>query len=199
MVFQRSVEGSQNDYRDRVLPREKSNNLRRCPSMTGGEKNSCCQDNSSERGTVFILVNYMKEFQSEMSNGNVLSRGPGIVVLSHSMEVLHMNRQAIKLARLLGSDDMNGQPSSYATGVLPPSLTDLAREILSVLRSRHERSDKGEFEILQSANESGKPVRIRGVGVPNREGIKHVRIVLVLTETSDIHSENQKKNSGSMV
>jgi len=42
-----------------------------------------------------------------MSNGKVLSGGPGIVVLSHVLEILHMNRQAVKLASL-----RNEHPSS---------------------------------------------------------------------------------------
>jgi hypothetical protein len=132
-----------------------------------------------------------------MSNGKVLSGGPGIVVLSHVLEVLHMNRQAVKLASLLGPARPDGHLPNNATRILPPPLTDLAGKILSMLRSRHDRSEKGQVEIRHSANESDMPVHIRGVGVPDRHGVGHARIVFILTEARTSHSENQDDN-GSM-
>jgi hypothetical protein len=126
-----------------------------------------------------------------MSNGNILSGGPGIVVLSHVLEVLHMNRQAVKLASLLGPAQPYGHLSNHATRILPPPLTDLAGKILSMLRSRHDRSESGQIEIRHSANESDTPVDIRGVGVPDRDGTAHARIVFILTEARANHSENQ--------
>jgi hypothetical protein len=130
------------------------------------------------------MIDQVKESQNDMSSGNILSRGPGIVVLSPSLQILHMNRQAITLASLLGSAEPNGQPSNDPTGILPPPLTDMAGEILSELRTRHEMSEKGQFEIRHVADESGKPVCIRGVGVPNGQGVEHARIVLALTDMS---------------
>ena len=107
------------------------------------------------------MVEQVKASQNDMSSGEVLSGAPGIVVLSPSMQVLHMNRQAIKLASLLGSVELNGQPSNDPTGILPPPLADMANEILKVLRSRHERSEKGQFEIRLAANGFGKPEHSR--------------------------------------
>ncbi|MEP6959260.1 MAG: hypothetical protein ABI980_11070 [Nitrospirota bacterium] len=133
-----------------------------------------------------------------MSSGKVLSGGPGIVVLSHSLEVLHMNHQAIKLACLLDPAQPNGQPPNNATGILPLPLTDLAGKVLSMLQSRLERSENGQFEIRYSANEPDKLVHLRGVGVPDRHGVAHARIVLILTEASAHHSENHQ-NNGSVV
>jgi len=133
-----------------------------------------------------------------MSNGKVPSGGPGIVVLSHVLEVLHMNRQAVKLASLLGPAPPDGHLPNNATRILPPPLTDLAGKILSMLQSRHDRSEKGQVEILHSANGSDMPVHIRGVGVPDRHGVAHARIVFILTEARANHAENQDGN-GSMV
>ena len=144
------------------------------------------------------MVDQVPEVQSDIGSGEVLSRGPGIVVLSPSLQVLHMNRQAIKLASLLGSAEPKGQQPNDPTMVLPQPLTDLAGEIHRVLRSRHEMSEKGQFEIRHSANWSGKPVSILGVGVPNGHGVEHARIVLVLTEASANHSENHQ-NHGSVL
>ena len=133
-----------------------------------------------------------------MSNGKVPSGGPGIVVLSHVLEVLHMNRQAVKLASLLGPAQADGHLPTHATRILPAPLTDLAGKILIMLRSRHDRSEMGQIEIRHAANESDRPVDIRGVGVPDRHGAAHARIVFILTEACANHSENQD-GSGSKV
>jgi hypothetical protein len=53
-------------------------------------------------------------------------------------------------------------------------------------------SKQGQFEIRHFAKGSGKPVSIRGVGVPNGHGVEHARIVLVLTEASANHTENHQ-------
>jgi hypothetical protein len=62
-----------------------------------------------------------------------------------------------------------------------------------VLRNRHERSEKGQFEIRHEANGSGKPMSIREMGVLNGHGVEYARIVLVLTETSANHSEGHQR------
>lgn len=130
----------------------------------------------------------MKESQRDMENGKVQTAGPGIVVLSHVQEILHMNRQAFRLASLLYPIQPDGQLPNNGTAVLPPPLTDLADKILSLLQSRHERSEKGQIEIRYTVNASNASVHIRGVGVPDRNGVEQVRIVLILTETNVNHS-----------
>jgi hypothetical protein len=138
------------------------------------------------------MIEQVKETQSGMSNGEVLSGKPGIVVLSPSLQILHLNRHAQFLIGGLASTTSEAQQPNNRTDILPPVLINLAGEILSVLRSRHEMKEKGQFEIRHSANGSGKPVLIRGVGVPNGQGVEHARILLVLTETSADHSENHR-------
>ena len=142
------------------------------------------------------MVDQVPESQSDMGSGKVLSGGPGTVVLSPWLEVLYMNRQAIQLASLLGSAEPKGQQPNDPTRFLPQPLTDLAGEIHRVLRSRYDMSEKGRFEIRHFAKGSGKPVSIRGVGVPNERGVEHSRIVLILTDPSANHSENHQ-NQGS--
>ena len=138
------------------------------------------------------MVDQVKESQSNMSRGTVLSGGPGIVVLSPSMKILHLNRQARFLINGLASTTSEAQQPNNRTGILPPALINLAGEIFSVLRSRHEMKEKGQFEIQHSANGSGKPVLIRGVGVPNGHGVEQARIVLLLTGIGATHSENEQ-------
>jgi hypothetical protein len=137
------------------------------------------------------MADQVEESQKEISSGEVLCGGPGIVVLSPLLEVMYMNRQAhVLISDLVLTTPAPQQPNNR-TGVLPPALINLAGEILSVLRSRHEMSVKGQFEIRHAVNGSGKPVSVRGVGVPNGQGVEHARILLFLTGTSaNQHSEN---------
>ena len=128
-----------------------------------------------------------------MSSGKFLSGGPGIVVLSPSLQILHMNRQAyLLISDLAPPTTREAQQADHRTDLLPPALINLAGEILRVLRRRHEMSEKGQFEIRHSVNGSNKPVFIRGVGMPNGHGVQHARIVLLLTETSANHSDDHQ-------
>jgi hypothetical protein len=138
------------------------------------------------------MVDQVKVSQHDMSSAKVLLGGPGIVVLAPSMQVLHLNHQAqILITGLMPSTPEVQQPNNR-TGILPPALINLAGVILSALRSRHERNEKGQIEIRHSFNGTGKPVSIRGVGVLNGEGVAQARIVLLLTGTGATHSENEQ-------
>jgi hypothetical protein len=138
------------------------------------------------------MADQVEESQKEISSGEILFGGPGIVVLSPVLEVMYMNRQAHVLFSDLVPTTQAVQQPNNRTGVLPPALISLAGEIIRVLRSRHEMSEKRQFEIRHSVNWSGKPVSIRGVGVPNGQGVAHARILLFLTGTSTDHSENHR-------
>lgn len=60
------------------------------------------------RGSVFRMVDQVTESQNGMSDGEVLSGRPGIVVLSPSLQVLHMNRQAQILIQRHGFNGSRG-------------------------------------------------------------------------------------------
>ena len=128
------------------------------------------------------MVYQVEESQQCIGNGRVLSGGPGIVVLSPSLEILHMNRQAIKLAGMLGPAEPRDQELNHSTSVLTPSMTNLAGEILNALGRCSETIDTGQCEIHHVAGNLGKRVLIRGIGIPSVKGMRASRIVLVLTE-----------------
>ena len=94
----------------------------------------------------------------EMSRGKVLFGLLGIVVHSPSLEVLRVNRQAHLLISDLLPTTSEAQQPNNRTDVLPSALINLSHEILSLLRSCRELSEKWQFEIRHSANESGKLV-----------------------------------------
>jgi len=143
------------------------------------------------------MVDQVEESQQCPSSGTVLSGGPGIVVLSPSLEVLHMNRQAIKLAGMLDPAEPRGQELNHSTSVLTPPLTNLAGEILNALRRYNETTGKGQCEIRHIADNLGKRVLIRGIGVPSVNGMRDSRVVLVLAEMSAISEKTHRVSSPS--
>ena len=132
----------------------------------------------------------MEVSQQDRSSGKFLSRGPGIAVLSPSLQVLYVDRQAQILISDLVPTTPEAQQSNDRTHVLPPALITLAGVILNALRSSHTMSEKGLIEIRHSVNGTGKLVSICGIGVPKGHEVEPARIVLFLTETSGNHSEN---------
>lgn len=136
------------------------------------------------------MLDRANTLQDDLSGGKALLGSPGIVVLSPSLQMLHINRQAISLAGMLGSAEARDRASNHPVGILPSVLTNLAGEILRMLRSRKDMSDQEQFEMRYEADNSGSPILIRGVGVPNRHGVQHARIVLLLTKAHTNHLEN---------
>jgi len=141
------------------------------------------------------MVDQVEGSQQCIESGTVISGGPGIVVLSPSLEVLHMNRQAIKLAGMFSPAESRGQELNHSTSVLTPPLTNLAGEILNALRRCNETTDKGQCEIRHVAGNLGKRVLIRGIGVPSVNGLRDSRIVLVLAEMPANSEETHRASS----
>ena len=77
--------------------------------------------------------------------------GSGIVVLSASMQLLHMNRQASELSKQINAAEHSGGSLKSAHGVLPAALTELCGEIIKALHVRTEAKDWEQFEIKRVA------------------------------------------------
>jgi DNA-binding NarL/FixJ family response regulator len=108
--------------------------------------------------------------------------GAGIVVLSSSMQLLHMNRQATELSKLINMAENGGSPAKAAQGVLPSVLTELCAEIIKALHVRTEAKDWEQFEVKRIAGNPNQPVLLRGFGLPDRGGIQYARLVVTLEE-----------------
>lgn len=108
--------------------------------------------------------------------------GAGIVVLSSSMQLLHMNRQAAELSKLINMAENGGAPPKAAQGVLPSALTQLCADIMKALQVRTEAKDWEQFEVKRIAGNPNQPVLLRGFGLPDRGGIQHARLVVTLEE-----------------
>ncbi len=108
--------------------------------------------------------------------------GPGIVVLSASMQLLHMNRQASELAKQINVAEHGGGNARAAHGVLPAALTELCGEIVKALHVRTEAKDWEQFEIKRVTGNPDQPVLLRGFGLPDRGGVQFARLVVTLEE-----------------
>ncbi len=108
--------------------------------------------------------------------------GPGIVVLSTSMQLLHMNRQASDLSKLINEAEKINNTGMIASGVLPKALTELCGEIVKALQIRTEAKDWEQFEVKALAGDQNKPILLRGFGLPDQAGIQQSRIVVTMEE-----------------
>ena len=108
--------------------------------------------------------------------------GSGIVVLSASMQLLHMNRQASELSKQINAAEHGGKNMGSAHGVLPTALTELCGEIIKALHVRTEAKDWEQFEIKRVAGNPEKPILLRGFGLPDRGGVQYARLVVTLEE-----------------
>jgi DNA-binding CsgD family transcriptional regulator len=108
--------------------------------------------------------------------------GPGIVVLSSAMQLLHMNRQASELSKQINAALHGGGSSKAAHGVLPTALTELCGEIIKALHVRTEAKDWEQFEIKRVTGNPDQPVLLRGFGLPDRGGVQFARLVVTMEE-----------------
>jgi DNA-binding CsgD family transcriptional regulator len=108
--------------------------------------------------------------------------GSGIVVLSTSMQLLYMNRQASELAKKINDVEQASHSAKYAHGVLPTALTELCHEIIKALHIRTEAKDWEQFEIKRIAGDPNQPILLRGFGLPDRGGIHNARLVITMEE-----------------
>jgi len=108
--------------------------------------------------------------------------GSGIVVLTASMQLLHMNRQATELAKKINAAEQTGNAARAAHGVLPTALTELCGEIIKALHIRTEAKDWEQFELKRVSGDPNQPVLLRGFGLPDRGGVEHARLVVTMEE-----------------
>ncbi len=130
-------------------------------------------------------------FDSDRSPEVAVDRhtGPGVIVLSASMRVLHMNRQAVELAKHM----------TLSSGLLPTVVTELCAEIMKDLQVRIEQQNWEQFEVTRVAGNPSWPVLLRGFGLPEQTGgIQRSRMVVTLTkvDSGDRVTEGHSMSGG---
>ncbi len=106
--------------------------------------------------------------------------GPGVIVFSPSMRLLHMNEQALVLSRTLNSVQDQPQDGGGGASALPEALRDFCNEIVESLNHRIEAEDWTQFEIKRIAGPPEQPILLRGFGLPDRLEHQRSRVVITL-------------------
>ena len=91
-------------------------------------------------------------------------------MLSSSMQLLHMNRQATELSKLINMAENGGSPAKAAQGASISAYRTLCRNYQSASRS-YRGKDWEQFEVKRIAGNPNQPVLLRGFGLPDRGGI----------------------------
>ena len=103
--------------------------------------------------------------------------GPGIVVLSPSLQVLHMNRHAMVLLNQL---EHTAQSVGEERAVAAP-LHQPCRDIIETLQARLRSNNWEQFQQCSTIGDSPHTILLKGFGLPDRRGLSHSRIVMLLS------------------
>jgi hypothetical protein len=103
--------------------------------------------------------------------------GPGIVVLSLSLQVLHMNRRAMALLTQL---ERTGQ-SIGKEGALTEPLHQHCQDIIQTLQARLGANNLEQFQQYRMIGNSTNTILLKGFGLPDQRGLLHSRIVILLS------------------
>jgi len=106
--------------------------------------------------------------------------GPGILLLSVSLQLMHVNPRAWELSRKI----MQAQNGKTATGVLPAVITELCAEVIAELQVRTNGKDWEQVQLRRVVSGSEPPVLLRAFGLPDRGGLQQARILILLEEVS---------------
>ena len=106
--------------------------------------------------------------------------GPGLVMLSSSCELLHMNRRAQTLLTRLKSSAQTAGSTSAITAPLYPHCQD----IIETLQARLAVNNWEQFHQYRVIGDPTDQILLKGFGLPDRRGLPHSRIVMLLTPHS---------------
>ena len=106
--------------------------------------------------------------------------GPGILLLSVSLKLIHMNRRAWELSGKI----TQAQNGKAATGVLPPAVTQLCAEVITALRVRIDAKDWEQVQITRLVSPPNPPVLLRAFGFPDGGDAQRARILILMEDVA---------------
>lgn len=124
------------------------------------------------------LLDGAAELPVHMENIAEQRSGPGIIVMTSGMRLIHMNRQATELCLKVAQGPAGKSPS----GELPAPIQDLGNDIRSMLQLRTEAKDWEQLQIRRLVGDTRHAVLLRGFGLPDRGGLDHARIIIIMEE-----------------
>ena len=103
--------------------------------------------------------------------------GPGIVVLSSSLQVLHMNRRALVLLNQL---EHTGQIVGAEWALTAP-LHQHCQDIIETLQARLAANNWEQFQQYRMIGNPTNTILLKGFGLPDQRGLSYSRIVVLLS------------------
>ena len=100
--------------------------------------------------------------------------GPGILMLSSSMQLLYSDRRIWELFGRIKTQEGKAQH-----GVLPPAVEGLCSEIIKLLQVRTEAKDWEHFRVKRVVGDPVQPILLSGVGIPEQHGGKSRVLITV--------------------
>ena len=100
--------------------------------------------------------------------------GPGILMLSSSMQLLYSDRRIWELFGRIKTQEGKAQH-----GVLPPAVEGLCTEIIKLLQVRTEAKDWEHFRVKRVVGDPVQPILLSGVGIPEQHGGKSRVLITV--------------------
>jgi DNA-binding CsgD family transcriptional regulator len=100
--------------------------------------------------------------------------GPGILMLSSSMQLLYSDR---RIWELFGK--VKTQEGKAQHGVLPPAVEGLCSEIIKLLQVRTAAKDWEHFRVKRVVGDPVQPILLSGVGIPEQHGGKSRVLITV--------------------
>jgi len=135
----------------------------------------------TEVSTAFVCPSHSEHTVSEQS-------GPGILVLSRSLQLQYVNRRALELIRNIGQ-----AITDSGLIILPTPLLDLRDQIQESLDARIEANIWEPFEMSRVVSHRGQRLLLRGFGHPNEVANRDSRIIIVFEEIGSAeHDRNQQ-------
>ena len=115
--------------------------------------------------------------------------GPGILLLSPALKLMHMNRRAWELSGKI----TQGENGKAATGVLPPAVTELCAEVVTALRVRIDAKDWEQVQITRLVSTPNPPVLLRAFGLPDGGDAQRARIFILMEEVTQRRERSPEK------
>lgn len=98
------------------------------------------------------------------------------------MRVLHVNQQAVEVAKYLPQEESEVANQNPWRGLFPRTVAEFGAELVRALKKCMEGKDKKQFEVTRLAGDGRRSVRLRGFVLPDARGIEQSRLVITLEE-----------------
>ena len=102
--------------------------------------------------------------------------GPGILILTPSMQLLYKDHRAWDLCAAINKADRR-----TADG-LPYCIVDLCREVSNLLQIWTDARDWEQIRIKRLIGSPNRPILLCGLGLPDRQGTQQLRILITMEE-----------------